>query len=219
MDEKNIPSDFEIALWIVEDSGFTLELREILAKEQNIARAVQAMRRAFNLSGISERLLKEGECVAYVTYQLPEWGDLNQQFEGAVSDLFRGDRRWQRHLSRVGIEDRLGDRIFCVKAFSQAVVSSEEAIREMGVLGYLPATHLEACAFAKRFPQQQCSHAIIALGSYIQVKERFMVAMLSMDMGRRRSFIVNILEKWDMTWGKETHFLFVRDPLQKLVPP
>ncbi len=57
---------------------------------------------------------------------------------------------------------------FLLKHFN-ALIGSGSAIKEMAKKGYRPATHLEAYAYAKKNPDKQLQHWIIALGSYMML--------------------------------------------------
>ncbi|MFH1973648.1 MAG: hypothetical protein ABIK13_03535, partial [Patescibacteria group bacterium] len=83
---------------------------------------------------------------------------------------------------------------------------SEANIAEMDTLGYRPATHLEAYAFAKANPELQRQFWIVALGSSTLDGDLRSVAVLDGVSGRR------ILDSnwFGIVWISDDRFLFVR---------
>ena len=76
----------------------------------------------------------------------------------------------------------------------------------MDKLGYRPATHLEAYAFAKANPELQCQFWIVALGSFTLRGGNRCVAVLRSYSGRRILFY-----DWsECEWVSCFRFLFVR---------
>ncbi|MFH1973268.1 MAG: hypothetical protein ABIK13_01515, partial [Patescibacteria group bacterium] len=83
---------------------------------------------------------------------------------------------------------------------------SEANIAEMDTLGYRPATHLEAYAFAKANPELQRQFWIVALGSSTMGGGFRCVALLRSGSGRRV-----LGDCWfGGEWGSGRRFLFVR---------
>ena len=110
--------------------------------------------------------LGKNEYRVHVTYTMPRSKKtLDREFsEDGVSHLFYGTNQWRNHSSCAKMDQTPGERIMLLKHFDSNT-TSEENITEMGKLGYGPATHLEAHAFAKTNPKLQRKFCIIALGS------------------------------------------------------
>src|SRR3989344_2635932 len=110
--------------------------------------------------------LGENEYLVHVGYDMPrDKTKLESEFsEGGVSELFYGNYEWENHSSCAEIDQTPGERIMLVKHFDRKS-KSEANITEMDKLGYRPATHLEAYAFAKANPEMQRQFWIAALGS------------------------------------------------------
>jgi hypothetical protein len=108
---------------------------------------------------------------------LPGKGQLEVEFsEGCVSEVFFGRYRWTNHASYGG-DDVPGDREMVLKHFNRRI-RSEEVVAELDSMGYRPATHLEAYAFAKQYPDFQREFWIVALGSTTAYLRRRHVAVL-----------------------------------------
>jgi len=133
---------------------------------------------------------------------LASFADLEKEFgKGNVSEIFDG-RSFQKCAE---IDETPGDRVFLVKHFNRET-KSEANIAEMDKLGYRPATHLEAYAFAKANPELQRQFWIVALGSFAVDGDGQYVAMLRSDSVRR--FLGN---GWFVYgWYSARRFLFVR---------
>ena len=148
---------------------------------------------------VSDRPLAENEYLVSVDYTMPrDKVTLEAEFsKDGVSDLFYGDFEWQPHSS--------DERIMLLKHFGRNT-ESEANIAEMDTLGYRPATHLEAYAFAKANPELQRQFWIVALGSSAMRGDLRAVAVLSSVSGRRVLGYV-----WfDREWRSGRRFLFVR---------
>lgn len=156
-----------------------------------------------------EHPLGENEFLVYVDYDMPrDKVELEAKFcKGGVADCFYGDYEWQLHSSCTKIDQMPGKRIMLIKHFGRET-TSEENIAEMDKLGYRPATHLEAYAFAKANPEQQMKFWIIALGSYVRYPAgRYVAALYHSGYEDRRTFTYDYL---DGEWGACQRFLFVR---------
>jgi hypothetical protein len=144
----------------------------------------------------------------FVDYQMPRDKDeLEADFsKDGVFDLFYGNYEWQLHSSCQGIDQAPGEREFLVKHFDRPI-ESDEAIAEMDKLGYRPATHLEAYAFAKANPELQRQCWIVALGSSALYSDGFRdVVVLSGGSDGRISS-----GRWfGSKWVAGFRFLFVR---------
>jgi hypothetical protein len=189
----------------------TIEDGEKLLQNPNVVdRMVAALRtpdgdRPYH--GCAERN-HEGETYhVFVDYQMPRDKDeLEAEFSNdGVSELFYGNYEWQLHSSCQGIDQAPGEREFLVKHFDRPI-ESDEAIAEMDKLGYRPATHLEAYAFAKANPELQRQFWIVALGSFtVCGGGRGVVVLVSGSGGRVLS------GGWfGDRWGAGGRFLFVR---------
>lgn len=145
----------------------------------------QSLEERSRLSSEVERLL--GSTIrVHVDYQMPRDKEtLEAEFsENGVSKFFYGDYEWQLHSMCHGMDQAPGEREFLVKHFNRKI-ESNEAIAEMGKLGYRPAIHLEAYAFAKMNPELQRRFWIVALGSFTMPHSSQRVAVLRSDSGRR----------------------------------
>ena len=153
------------------------------------------------------RPLADGEYLVHVGYTMPQdKAMLEAEFStGGVSELFYGNYEWQNHSSCAEIDQTPGDRVMLVKCFERSM-TSEDAIVEMDKLGYRPATHLEAYAFAKANPDLQRQFWIVALGSSTVSGGRRWVAML--DSGSDGRFLGH--DWFDREWSSVSRFLFVR---------
>ncbi len=143
----------------------------------------------------------------FVDYQMPRDKEtLEVEFsKGGVSELFYGNYVWQLHSSCADIEQTPSDLEFLVKHFNRSI-TSDEAINEMDKLGYRPATHLDAYAFAKAQPELQRKFWIVALGSSTLRRGDRHVAVLAGDSDERLLY-----GRWlGLKWGATYRFLFVR---------
>lgn len=154
-----------------------------------------------------ERPLADGEYRVPVSYDMPRSkGALEPEFsKDGVSELFYGNYEWKNHSSCAEIDQTPGERIMLVKHFNRPI-ESEDAIAEMDKLGYRPATHLEAYAFAKANPELQRQFWIVALGSSAMCVVDRGVAVLDSDSDRR----VLGYDWFDDGWSSGGRFLFVR---------
>jgi len=154
-----------------------------------------------------ERPLGENEYLVSVGYDMPrDKGKLESEFsKDGVSELFYGNYEWQPHSSCAEIDQTPGNRVMLLKHFGRNT-ESEANIAEMDKLGYRPATHLEAYAFAKANPELQRQFWIVALGSSPVRGGRRGVAVLRSGSGRR------ILGGgwFGRGWCSGDRFLFVR---------
>ena len=154
-----------------------------------------------------ERPLIDGEYRVPVAYDMPHSKSaLESEFsKDGVSELFYGNYEWKNDRSCAEIDQTPGERIMLVKHFNRAI-ESEDAIAEMDKLGYRPATHLEAYAFAKVNPELQRQFWIVALGSSAMYGGSRGVAVLVSDSDGR------VLDgRWfGDGWGSGPRFLFVR---------
>ncbi len=154
-----------------------------------------------------ERPLGENEYLVPVAYDMPrDKGRLEAEFsKNGVSERFYGNYEWLPHSSCAEIDQTPGERIMLVKHFGRDT-TSEANIAEMDKLGYRPATHLEAYAFAKANPELQRQFWIVALGSSAVGDDCRLVAVLSSDSGRR---ILGV-HWFGRGWYSDDRFLFVR---------
>lgn len=157
-----------------------------------------------------ERPLADGEYRVQVGYDMPrDKATLEAVFSrDGVSELFYGNYEWKNHSSCAEIDQTPGERIMLVKHFNRAI-GSEDAIAEMDKLGYRPATHLEAYAFAKANPEPQRQFWIVALGSSAMRDGDFDGRDVAVLYGYSdESFLVNgwFGHEWDFGY----RFLFVR---------
>jgi len=150
----------------------------------------------------------EGETYrVHVGYDMPYDKDiLETEFsKDGVTELLYGNCEWQLHSSCEGIDQTPGEREFLVKHFDRKI-ESDEAIAEMDKLGYRPATHLEAYAFAKANPELQRQFWIVALGSFALDSGGRSVALLSCTSG-----LCLLHDHWhDSRWSARSRFLFIR---------
>ena len=185
-----------------------LEEGEMLRERPDIIEAMlETMRRYMKASPSAERPLGENEYRVYVDYTMPlDREILESEFSKKhVSKLFYGNYEWQPHSSCAEIDQTPGERIMLVKHFSRNT-TSEANIVEMGKLGYRPATHLEAYAFAKANPELQRQFWIVALGSFTWHDDYHRVALLRGDADRR-----GLGDYWfEYKWDCFSRFLFVR---------
>ena len=153
--------------------------------------------------------LGEGEYRVHVTYTMPsDKKMLKREFsKNSVSHLFTNNQEWRNHSSCAKIDQTPGERIMLIKHFGGAT-ESRVNIAKMKKLGYRPATHLEAYAFAKANPELQRSFNIIALGSFTMYNGSRCVAELC-SYSRRRVFRTNHCGCSSL-WAATSRFLFVR---------
>ena len=151
-------------------------------------------------------VLDEGEYLVPIDYApLPSKADLEKDYgKDNVSVIFDG-REFTYHASCVGVDQTPGERIMLVKHFGRNT-ESEANIAEMDKLGYRPATHIEACAFAKSNPELQRKFWIVALGSFALDGGRRCVAVLRSASGGR----IFVSGWFDSGWSADYRFLFVR---------
>lgn len=159
-------------------------------------------------SSTSELPLTDGEYRVYVDYSMPrDKAALEAEFSvGGVSKLFYGDYKWRLHALCVGVDQTPGERIMLVKRFDRET-ESEANIAEMDKLGYRPATHLEAYAFARANPELQRQFRIVALGSFAKVHCSRRIAAVLDNGACGRGFGDY---DFDDGWVHYTRFLFVR---------
>jgi hypothetical protein len=149
----------------------------------------------------------ENEYLVPVGYNMPrDKTRLEAEFsKDGVSELFYGNYKWQLHSSCAGIDQTPGNRVMLLKYFGRCTMS-EANIAEMDKLGYRPATHLEAHAFAKTNPELQRQFWIVALGSSTIDGDNRCVAVLD---GASDGRILS--NSWfGHEWYSGDRFLFVR---------
>ena len=156
---------------------------------------------------LEERPLADGEYRVPVAYDMPrDKGKLEAEFsKNGVSELFYGNYEWKNDRSCAEIDQTPGERIMLVKHFGRNT-TSEANIVEMDKLGYRPATHLEAYAFARANPELQRQFPIIALGSSALSGGNRYVAVLSGGPVRR----ILDFHWFGGEWSSDSRFLAVR---------
>lgn len=211
---SNLGFEFEmfkvIAHAVMAKGGNMSHLRRIV-KESELQRQIADLvvpTVAGKLTGSEiERPLGENEYLVPVAYDMPrDKGKLEAEFsKDGVSELFYSNYEWQPHSSCVEIDQTPGDRVMLLKHFGRNT-TSEANIAEMDKLGYRPATHLEAYAFAKVNPELQRQFWIVALGSSTMCGGLRNVAVLLSGSGRR------VLDGYwfGSEWYSGHRFLFVR---------
>ena len=154
-----------------------------------------------------ERPLAENEYLVPVGYDMPrDKGKLESEFsKDGVSELFYGNYEWQPHSLCADADQTPGNRVMLLKHYERKT-TTKSSIAEMDKLGYRPATHLEAYAFAKANPELQRQFWIVALGSSTMRGGDRYVAVLDSDSGRR--ILGNFW--FDSGWDAGDRFLFVR---------
>ena len=154
-----------------------------------------------------ERPLADGEYRVPVAYDMPHSKSaLESEFsKDGVSELFYGNYEWKNDRSCAEIDQTPGERIMLVKHFGRNT-TSEANIVEMDKLGYRPATHLEAYAFARANPELQRHFPIIALGSSALSGGNRYVAVLSGGPVRR----ILDFHWFGGEWSSDSRFLAVR---------
>ena len=207
---------------VVSNLGFAFELLKVIAHAvmakggnmQHLRRIVKEPALQQQIADLVvpagsevERPLGENEYRVPVSYDMPRDKEkLESEFsKDGVSELFYGNYVWQPHSSCAEIDQTPGERIMLVKHFGRDTTSKANIV-EMDKLGYRPATHLEAYAFAKVNPELQRQFWIVALGSSALGGDDRGVAMLDSGSGRR------IFDgRWfDGGWYSDRRFLFVR---------
>jgi hypothetical protein len=168
-----------------------------------------------------ERPLGENEYLVPVAYDMPrDRAKLESEFsKDGVSEMFYGNYEWQLHVSCIKIDQTPGERIMLVKHFRGSWsdscgrnTTSEANIAEMDKLGYRPATHLEAYAFAKANPELQRQLQIVAPGSSVWSGGHRYVAVLRGDSRGR----ILTCDLSDREWDSGYRFLFVRQMIARL---
>ncbi len=180
--------------WLRGEPGFRVELEAFLNTIEK-------------RGSMKQQPLNEDEYRVPVAYTMPHDKEtLEAEFSGGVEDLFYDNHEWQKHSSCVGIDETPGERIMLVKYFDRET-ESEANIGEMHKLGYRPATHLEAYAFAHaNHTEPQRELWFIALGSYVvEDNIRFFVG-LDGESGKRRLSCYSVDDDSD----PGMYFLFVR---------
>lgn len=155
-----------------------------------------------------ERPLGENEYLVHVAYDMPrDKATLEAEFsKDGVSPPFYEDYSWESHSSCADADQTPGNRVMLLKRFVRNT-KSEVNIAKMNKLGYRPATHLEAYAFAKANPDLQRQSWIVALGSFIMYDGHRVVAVLCGHSGRR----LLLYRRWFAHgWKPANRFLFVR---------
>ena len=194
---------FKVIAHAVLAKGGTMQHLRRIVKETSLQKQIAEL--IVPAGSATEKPLGEGEYLIPVTYTLPSKADLEKEYgKGNVSDLFDG-RPFQKHASCEGMDETPGDKVFLVKHFGRET-ESEANIAEMDKLGYRPATHLEAYAFAKAQPELQRQFWIVALGSFaVLVDDRYVAMLRSVSSGR-----IFGLSWFVSRWNSDYRFLFVR---------
>jgi hypothetical protein len=196
---------FKVIAHAVMAKGGTMQHLRRIVKEPALQRSIADL--VVPAGSEIERPLVDGEYCVHVGYDMPrDKATLEAEFsKNGVSDLFTGNYEWTNHPSCTGIDQTPGERIMLVKHFDRET-ESEANIAEMDKLGYRPATHLEAYAFAKANPELQRQFWIVALGSSAMDDGRRCVAVLGSVSDRR------ILDRgwFGYGWRSSFRFLFVR---------
>lgn len=150
-----------------------------------------------------ERPLAADEYRVQVSYEVPRDNKmLEAEFLCKSSSDLLFNREWRLHLSSDKRDRTPGERIMLVKR----IESEADDIIEMDRLGYRPATHLEAYAFAKANPELLRQHWILALGSTaVYDGHRYSVALRKDSDGR---IVVNLW--FGDSWYSHFRILFVR---------
>ncbi len=160
------------------------------------------------------RPLVDGERLVHVDYSMPRGGgacasSTEMLSKHAPAPMFKGNDKWQTHLSCAGIDQAPGERIMLAKEFRRGK-EIWMIIPEMNERGYRPAIHLEAYAYL-RTPFIQAERMTkdefcIALGSYAVVDGVRRGAVLYRDSER---FFID--GNFSPTWFFHTGLcLFVR---------
>ncbi|MFZ2804131.1 MAG: hypothetical protein WA001_02830 [Patescibacteria group bacterium] len=147
----------------------------------------------------------------FVDYKLPtDLETLEAEFskDGVAEELY--EISWKLDPSCAEIDQTPGNRVMLLKCFKRDT-TPEENITEMGKLGFHPAIHLEAYAFAKANPDLQLQYEIVALGSYgLYIDGYTHLVVLDSDSGQR-IFCTQWAEYLYGYQGySELQFLFVR---------
>ncbi|MCI0479314.1 hypothetical protein L0Y59_02110 [Candidatus Uhrbacteria bacterium] len=167
-------------------------------------------------TGASETL-REGEFLVHVGYDMPNDREaLENVFSyGNVSGAFIGEQRWEFHPLCADVVPAPAGKIFLEKTYNRSM-KSDEAIAAMDKLGYRPATHLEAYAYAVAFPEDRFNARCIALGSYVQDRRGRRVAVLdgrpcSLNLQPRGYARFRVLDqRYDDDWSAGDRLLFIR---------
>lgn len=202
---------------VISNFGFAFEMFKVIAHAvmakggnmQHLRRIVkepELQQQIADLVVSEECPLDENEYLVPVGYDMPrDKAKLESEFSnGGVSQLFYGNFEWQNHPSCAGVDQTPGNRVMLLKRLNRKT-TSEANIAEMNKLGYRPATHLEAYAFAKANPELQCRFWIAALGSSTLIAGMHTVAVLSGNSGRRM-----FVDWLCIDWDSDCRFLFVR---------
>ncbi len=181
--------------WLRGEPGFRVELEAFLNTIEK-------------RGSMKQQPLVEGEYRVFVDYTMPHDKEtLEAEFSGGVDNLFYDNHKWKKHSSCVGIDETPGDRVMVVKHFDRET-ESEANIGEMHKLGYRPATHLEAYAFAKvNHTEPPWDFWIYALGSHVMYGHRYDVAGVWPHDGRCPGLSY---DRFCCRWSVHTRFLFVR---------
>ncbi|MFA5129687.1 MAG: hypothetical protein WC477_02060 [Patescibacteria group bacterium] len=157
------------------------------------------------------------ESIAYsvfVDYIFPEESRLNEEYPGIKSKLglsanthsfYDHKRSWRLRTADEVADMKPGVKKFLVKNFGRNI-GSKEAIDEMDMQGYRPATHVEAYAFAKGVPQ--CTLDIYAIGSAAEHVPGTTTYIVGFSNNPEIRVFAAVME--GTCWGPENWFLFVR---------
>jgi hypothetical protein len=145
------------------------------------------------------------EYEAYVIDAVLSMSDLEKDYgRGNVAPWFN-IKEWMPHKSCGKIKRPPSKRPFGLFHFGRSI-RSQAAIVEADQLGWRPATHKEAVAFAKAYRGLQRKFWIVALGSLIKLDGRKGVCVLD---GSR--FYRTLHVGWyHNEWSADCRFLFVR---------
>jgi hypothetical protein len=154
--------------------------------------------------------LRKGEFFVYVDYEIPYFGELMKRHGDDVPIILDG-RPFQKHASCAQVHEIPSYKIIAMKRFDRPI-SSEEAIAELGKLGYRPAIHSEAYAFLMA-NLDHGDDAFIALGSSTLNDDDIRVVLTIDDISNLNGEIV------EGDWTTGNRFLAVRlnapEPIRK----
>lgn len=217
MTNANQPmSDMDLALAIgldILESGYVRpELRDALSDSEKRSHVIQDL-----VAFLEERLcssihLRDGEYLVPVDYSLSVDQAVQEARLKYSSVVIPGRGRWQMHSEFFGASQVSGNRVMSVKSFEYPIITGE-AIHKIVESGYRPATHLEACAFVRAYPELYREFTIVALASYIRYDVFASLAAIlycRISDGARIFSVSSLVHGWD----KAFRFLCVREEVQ-----
>lgn len=110
-------------------------------------------------------------------------------------------REWELHWL-CDAEELPQDRVFLLKYFNVDAIDTDQVYSWCSTRGYRPATHKEAIAFSKEFPEHQNVSNIVAIGDHCTVSNQRHCAVIQ-KIGYSTMPIFS-------TWNKSNSFLLVR---------